>query len=440
MKRVAIYVRVSSDEQKKHGLSVDNQIDACRDWVEQNGYVETGLYNDAGISARKRYTKRPALLQLMKDCKEGLVDLIIFTKLDRWFRSVGDYYEVQSILDSTKVPWRAIWEDYETETSTGVFKVNIMLSVAQAEADRTSERVKAILDYKQAQGQYVGCVPVGLKRVNGNLERDEATAPHIEAMFKYYFQTQSVRKTAELLQRDGYTTNRSTVTQRLKNRVYCGDAKGSKCYSYITEEQHETIKRYLKDRTRTVKNHNGDYMFTGLLRCGYCGGRMAAKVQHNIHADGTEAPCKYYVCLGTDNNKTHKQRISISEARLEAFLLAQIEPALAKYNIGIKSKQKRQNGKDAETLKQRLQRIGDRYEIGELSIEEYKSKVDAIKKEIHEIELSEREKKEIVMPCNWRDVYSKLDVIHKRAFWKSFIDYIEVTRENKESPDIIFKS
>ena len=42
---------------------------------------------------------------------------------------------------------RAIWEDYETETSAGVFKVNIMLSVAQSEADMTSERIKAVNDF-----------------------------------------------------------------------------------------------------------------------------------------------------------------------------------------------------------------------------------------------------------------------------------------------------
>ena len=146
-KRAAIYVRVSTAEQKEHGLSVDNQLDALKNYCQERGFSIAGIYNDAGISARKKYRSRPALLQLLEDCQKHKIDIILFTKLDRWFRSVADYYAVQQVLDGAKVPWRAIWEDYETETSAGVFKVNIMLSVAQAESDRTSERIKAVLEY-----------------------------------------------------------------------------------------------------------------------------------------------------------------------------------------------------------------------------------------------------------------------------------------------------
>lgn len=142
MKRAALYVRVSTQEQKNSGLSVDSQIDALEKYCEEHGYMVAGVYNDAGISARKKYTKRPALLQLLEDCKQCKIDIILFTRLDRWFRAVAGYYEVQSVLDACKVPWRAIWEDYETETSQGIFKVNIMLSVAQAEVDRDSEIIR----------------------------------------------------------------------------------------------------------------------------------------------------------------------------------------------------------------------------------------------------------------------------------------------------------
>ena len=60
MKRAALYVRVSTQEQKNSGLSVDSQIDALEKYCEEQGYTVAGIYNDAGISARKKYTKRPA--------------------------------------------------------------------------------------------------------------------------------------------------------------------------------------------------------------------------------------------------------------------------------------------------------------------------------------------------------------------------------------------
>ena len=53
MKRAALYVRVSTQEQKNSGLSVDSQIDALEKYCEEQGYTVAGVYNDAGISARK---------------------------------------------------------------------------------------------------------------------------------------------------------------------------------------------------------------------------------------------------------------------------------------------------------------------------------------------------------------------------------------------------
>lgn len=85
MKRAALYVRVSTQEQKNSGLSVDSQIDALEKYCEEQGYMVAGIYNDAGISARKKYTKRPALLRLLEDCKKHEIDIILFTRLDRWF-------------------------------------------------------------------------------------------------------------------------------------------------------------------------------------------------------------------------------------------------------------------------------------------------------------------------------------------------------------------
>ena len=78
-----------------------------------------------------------------------------------FLKDVADYYEVQAILEAHGVRWRAVEEDYETETASGRFKVNIMLAVAQDEADRTSERIKAAAGYKRAKGEAVGRPALG---------------------------------------------------------------------------------------------------------------------------------------------------------------------------------------------------------------------------------------------------------------------------------------
>ena len=201
---VAIYVRVSTQEQKQHGISVGAQETACREWVQEHGHHLAGVYNDAGLSARAKYTKRRAMLQLIEDIQAGKVELIIFTKLDRWFRNVADYYEVQAILEQHGVKWRAIQEDYETETASGRFKVNIMLAVAQDEADRTSERIKSAADYKRAKGEAVGRAPIGYIIKDKRFEIDPKTEPAMRAFFDAYLKTFRVTDAQNAMLEHGY--------------------------------------------------------------------------------------------------------------------------------------------------------------------------------------------------------------------------------------------
>jgi len=117
-----------------------------------------GTYTDAGISARKPASKRPELQRLLRDVQGGKGDLIEFTKLDRWFRNISEYYKVQEILEKYNVDWKTIHEDYDTSNASGRLKINIMLSVAQDEADRTSERIKAINEVKRQRLAALGGV------------------------------------------------------------------------------------------------------------------------------------------------------------------------------------------------------------------------------------------------------------------------------------------
>ena len=65
-------------------------------------------YIDAGVSGGKPAFKRPQMSRLLEDVKEGKIDMILFTRLDRWFRNVQEYFKVQEILDAHGVAWKAI--------------------------------------------------------------------------------------------------------------------------------------------------------------------------------------------------------------------------------------------------------------------------------------------------------------------------------------------
>jgi len=190
MQRAALYIRVSTQEQALHGLSVAVQEANLQEWAKQNHVHVVGVYKDEGISARKAAAKRPALQRLLKDVQAGKIDLILFTKLDRWFRNISEYYKTQEILEKHHVNWRTIQEDYDTSTASGRFKINIMLSVAQDEADRT----KVVMQAKRERGEPVGKLPKGYKREGKQIVIDEEVAPLVRAAFEMYFTTASITK------------------------------------------------------------------------------------------------------------------------------------------------------------------------------------------------------------------------------------------------------
>lgn len=90
--------------------------------------------------------------RLLDDIKADKVDLVLFIKLDRWFRNVPEYYKTQDILEAHHCGWKAILEDYDTTTANGRMVIGIMLSIAQQERERTSERIRFVYEQKAKQG------------------------------------------------------------------------------------------------------------------------------------------------------------------------------------------------------------------------------------------------------------------------------------------------
>ena len=96
--RVALYIRVSSDEQAERGDSIRDQKERGTKYIDDHqNMILQDTYIDDGVSGQK--LDRDDFTRLIRNVKAGLVDLIIFTKLDRWFRSLRHYLNTQVILD-----------------------------------------------------------------------------------------------------------------------------------------------------------------------------------------------------------------------------------------------------------------------------------------------------------------------------------------------------
>jgi len=86
MKRVCLYVRVSTDKQ-----TTENQIQALSDIAERSGYQIVRIYSDNGISGSKGREDRPALDQMMKEAVNRQFDMVMCWSIDRLGRSMNRY-------------------------------------------------------------------------------------------------------------------------------------------------------------------------------------------------------------------------------------------------------------------------------------------------------------------------------------------------------------
>lgn len=201
-KRAALYIRVSSDEQARHGLSLGEQRADLLNYAKEHGYIVMGIYADEGVTARKALSRRKELQRLLSDVEKGLIDIIVIKCLDRWFRNVADFYKVKEKLDAYGVDWECTREQYNTTTPNGILMLNLKLSIAQNESDQTSERIKYIFEGKKARKEVLsGTLPIGFKIENKHAVPDE-NAPVVKFIYQYILQGGSIRSCQPLFMKN----------------------------------------------------------------------------------------------------------------------------------------------------------------------------------------------------------------------------------------------
>lgn len=392
--RVALYARVSTEEQATHGLSIDAQLAALRERFP-NGQE----YVDLGISARKPITKRPELQRLLRDVEQGKIDLIVFCKLDRWTRDIREFYKCQDILDAHGVAWKAIHEDYETQTAAGRLKVNIMLAVAQDEADRTSERIKAVFERKRQQGIVpTGKVPLGIQIVDGHYA-PSPDADKVVDIFNTYINTRSAQETAR---RFGLTMQ--GISYMLRNRTYL-DA------GVITESVFNLAQNIKQTRGQRRGRTDRVYLFSGIIVCPHCGNRLSSAFNNGYNA---------YRCCRRHDGKLC-DGFYVNEKKLEKYCLDKLMPTVKEYNLAVRKQKKK--APDIAVLKQRRDKLTDLYMDNLISKEKYAEDFKAISDAITEAENTPR-------PVNTEEIktvlsaYEGLSRAGKKAFWSRVLTKI----------------
>lgn len=427
MIKAALYIRVSTDIQAREGESVQAQLSALKKYAIDHNYEIAGIFVDDGVSGTL-LNERDELQNLLDLVKQGKVNLILFTRLDRWFRSIRHYLNTQDVLDKYNVPWKAIWEQFETQTPQGRFMVNQTLSFAQYESETAAIRIRHVFDYKKTKHEALsGCVPIGYKIENKHIIPDPETADIAKQTFQTYLETGSIRKTMRLMQGNGLPKTQGGFKHMLMNRKYIGEAYGIEGYfePIIDKQTFDTVQHML--RMNVKANQVRNYVFSGMIWCSDCGGRMTSRSGPKGNGRYKSYRCMYhYRPVPTCSNTK-----SISEKKLEKYLVENLKDlAFADINVEDANKAKDYEKQIAATEK-KMSRLKELYVNELINLDEYKrdmavykADIDDFKARMKKYEGSDKTALKDLVGTNLDEWYWTLTDVEKRELWGSVIDKI----------------
>jgi DNA invertase Pin-like site-specific DNA recombinase len=150
------YVRVSSIEQARSGISLEDQQQQIRAYADANRLGDVAqIFVDAGVSGGVALDKREQGKRLLDHLAEG--DIVIITKLDRAFRKASDCLNNVEKFKKKKISLHIIQLNGDViGNGISALFLTIMAAVAEFERDIISERQKDVKRHLKKQGRYLG--------------------------------------------------------------------------------------------------------------------------------------------------------------------------------------------------------------------------------------------------------------------------------------------
>jgi len=446
---VAKYERVSSDKQAKDGDSLRDQDETLNEYIsKRDDMILYDTYIDDGISGQK--LQRDDFTRLMHDVESGHVDVIIFTKLDRWFRSLRHYLNTQAFLESHNVGWIAIRQEYyDTTTAYGRAFVAQSMTWAELEAQNGSERIRSVFANKVKNGEVIsGNTPVGYKIVDKHLVPGDDVAI-VHELFNYYAHYNNISALMQHMRNDfGFDRSPATLRKIIKNRIYIGEYHDNLtfCEPLVDRDLFDRVQYLLSCNIR--ENKKRDYMFSGMIRCAECDRAVSASnllIKGRKRLDGTRKRYhhKAYRCKSHfDNKKCHNSKV-VFESVLERWLIGNVQDCIKNYiadyqvsitpAIDISEKRRK--------IESKIKRLKELYVNELISIEEYKidkaefqNQLDAMPVNI--VPIRNMSSIDNILDLDISESYGKMEYLEKQAFWRSFVKTIYY--DNDKNYHIIF--
>jgi DNA invertase Pin-like site-specific DNA recombinase len=266
MPRVAIYTRVSTEDQAREGFSLGAQKERLIAYCEAQGWDITDLYQDEGHSGRN--TRRPAYQRMIEERDRW--DIMLVMKMDRIHRNSKNFMIMMETLEKWGKKFTSMNESLDTSNAVGRFVVDIIQRIAQLESEQIGERTYMGMSQKAETG--MGLLgfnpPFGYTIQDGNLVAIGEEAVLVQDVFHAYLQGKTMERIAGDMNRNNNLTRRGlkwtvwSISHVLHNPIYAGylrwDGKiiASSHAPIVTLDVYNTVQCSINERTKKKIHKN----------------------------------------------------------------------------------------------------------------------------------------------------------------------------------------
>lgn len=284
MKKVAIYIRVSTARQDLEGYSIPLQKERLIAYCKAKGWAVAGVFIDPGHSGSS--LDRPGIIDLIDGVKSGMFDIVLVYKLDRLSRSQKDtLFLIEDVFMANDTDFVSLQESFDTSTIYGRAMVGILSVFAQMERETITERTLMGRAGRAEVGLWHGggTDPIGYDYVDGCLVINESEARQVREVYELYAAGHSVTEISRRMEgcktKHGGWSHTSTVGNVLDNPLYAGTIHfdGVRKKGRHTAIIDKDTDRRVKARRARIRlaDASGDspFLLTGLIYCACCGAR-----------------------------------------------------------------------------------------------------------------------------------------------------------------------
>lgn len=229
MDKAVCYIRVSTEEQVREGVSLEAQECKLLSYCRMIGMEVVKVIREEGVSASKALSTRPGGEELLKLIARGQAKHVVSLKLDRLFRDAEDALHQTKAWDKANVALHLVdmgGQTLNTASPMGRFFLNVMAGFAELERNLIAERTSCALAHKKSQGEAYGPTPYGFNRTGGRLVQNNSEQAVIGTIQSRRAAGASLRAIADELNAGGVPTktgakwHASTVKYLLDNDLH----------------------------------------------------------------------------------------------------------------------------------------------------------------------------------------------------------------------------